>query len=146
MHRGNGRPASQSPGAWAGAIVRSEDDTIFVSVSQERWDKAKRLVQKSVLEVEEGKKHNYKQMESYRGFLVYVGMTYPLILSHLKGMHLTLAAHHPNRDDEGWKMVKEVETKKNLESRLMRLKNWLTAVRPPIKVKGVPRLHMTCRL
>jgi hypothetical protein len=38
------RPPTRSPGVWAGAIFRTTDSTVFVSVSQEKWDKAKAMI------------------------------------------------------------------------------------------------------
>lgn len=31
-------------------------------------------------------------------------MTYPIVTPYLKGFHLTLAAHHPGRNESGWKI------------------------------------------
>ena len=32
-------------------------------------------------------------------------MAYEVIFSYLKGFHLTLAKHLPQRDDDGWKLI-----------------------------------------
>jgi len=44
-------------------------------------------------------------------------MTYNIIFPYLKGFHLTLCSHLPNRDEEGWK-VKELEWIGHLHNRL----------------------------
>jgi hypothetical protein len=31
-------------------------------------------------------------------------MTYDLVTPYLKGLHLTLSAHHPQRNNQGWKL------------------------------------------
>jgi len=51
----------------------------------------------------------YKQLESYRGTLVYQSRTYPALVPHFKGIHLTLDSWMPNRDSEGWKIPHPLE-------------------------------------
>jgi hypothetical protein len=46
----------------------------------------------------------YKRLEEIRGFLCHISMTYEIVTPYLKGIHLTLAAHHPQRNDQGWKL------------------------------------------
>jgi hypothetical protein len=48
---------------------------------------------------------SYKQLEIARGFLVHLSMTFEVLTPYLKGFHLTLASHLPNRDEEGWKLA-----------------------------------------
>jgi hypothetical protein len=38
------RKASQTPGAWAGAVVSTDKSGVYVSVSKEKWEKAKLLI------------------------------------------------------------------------------------------------------
>jgi hypothetical protein len=38
------RPPTRNPGAWAGGVFRTSSTNVFVTVSQDKWDKAKRLV------------------------------------------------------------------------------------------------------
>jgi hypothetical protein len=47
-----------------------------------------------------------KTLESYRGSLVYVQHTYPVITPYLKGFHLTIDSWRPDRDKEGWRLPK----------------------------------------
>jgi hypothetical protein len=47
----------------------------------------------------------YKILEQIRGFLCHLAMTYLLVTPYLKGLHLTLASHHPGCDAFGWKMA-----------------------------------------
>ena len=44
---------------------------------------------------------SYKRLERVRGFLCHMAMVYDSIFPYLKGFHLTLANHLPQRDDEG---------------------------------------------
>jgi hypothetical protein len=46
------RKASQTPGAWAGAVVSTGEDGVWVSVLQEKWDKAKALIKATLEEME----------------------------------------------------------------------------------------------
>jgi hypothetical protein len=38
------RPPTRTPGAWAGGVFRTSATNVHVTVSQEKWDKAKRLI------------------------------------------------------------------------------------------------------
>ena len=98
------RPASLKPGPWAGAMIAADEMGLRVYVSQEKWDKTKRilvglrdaLINKSSLD--------RKQLERDRGFLVYVSRTYPVMVPFLKGIHLTLESWRKDRDLDGWKI------------------------------------------
>jgi hypothetical protein len=48
---------------------------------------------------------SYKQLEVIRGFLCHLSMTYSNVTPYLKGFHLTLAAHHPQQDSQGCKLL-----------------------------------------
>jgi hypothetical protein len=113
------RPPTCTPRAWAGGVVSTSSTNIRCSVSQEKWDKAKRLIKafwdgikvakadvdsNSLIEVE----LHYKDLEITKGFLVHLSMTFDWLTHHLKGLHLSLADHLPGRDNEGWKLT-EVE-------------------------------------
>jgi hypothetical protein len=99
------RDPSTTPGPWVGSIVHTDRGQVEVSVSQERWDKAKNMI----LWIDDALKSNecslnFKTLESYRDFLIYISRTYPSITPYLKGIHLTLDSWRPWRDDEGWKL------------------------------------------
>ncbi|GKY99201.1 hypothetical protein MPSEU_000875500 [Mayamaea pseudoterrestris] len=101
------RPPSQTPGAWSGSVVATTADGVFLSVSQERWDKTKTAVQwiaaqlgNNPVEIE------FKPLERFRGFLVYVGQTYRAMVPYLQGIHLTLDSWRPNRDDKEWRLAR----------------------------------------
>jgi hypothetical protein len=98
------RKASQSPGAWAGAMVSTDDAGVFVTVSQEKWEKAQSMIAATVAEVEEYDGWmDRKTLERHRGFLLYVTRTFPATVPYLKGFHLTIDGWRKNRDSEGWK-------------------------------------------
>lgn len=121
------RECTQSPGAWAGAVISTEGG-LFKSVTQERWEKTQRRIRQigaclglkdkfefekseQLLDQMDGGVENgvrmlrFKALESATGFLVYVGLTYHMMVPYFKGLHLTLNSWRPNRDSEGWKSV-----------------------------------------
>jgi hypothetical protein len=101
------RPPTQRPGAWAGSVFRTSSNSVSKSVTLEKWKKAKQIV-KSLRDIwlsdENSTLYDYKELERARGFSVHLSMTYDMLRHHLKGFHLTLAAHGPNRGDDGWKI------------------------------------------
>jgi len=110
------REPSVHPGAWAGSVVHVEVDAVYKLVTQERWDKTKAKIDwiwKEVQDIRAGNKAamDYKTLESYRGFLIYVSRTYTTLVPYLKGIHLTLDSWRPNRDDDGWKITNTLEEK-----------------------------------
>jgi hypothetical protein len=100
------RPPSQSPGAWAGAVFSTAKGKVTKSVTQEKWDKAKRMIEELTEEAGGNVDHkfSYKRLEQIRGFLCHLAMTYETLTPFLKGLHLTLASFLPHRDSEGWKL------------------------------------------
>ena len=80
------------------------------SVTLEKWLKAKNYI--SELKEDLGKnpkvKLSYKRLEKIRGFLCHLAMVYEILFPYLKGFHLSLAKHLPNRNEEGWK-INELE-------------------------------------
>jgi hypothetical protein len=100
------RPPSQSPGAWAGAVFSTKDSQVTQSVTQEKWTKAKLMIQEMISAAGGNESHefSYKRLEQIRGFLCHMAMTYETFTPFLKGLHLTLAAYLPKRDADGWKL------------------------------------------
>ena len=49
---------------------------------------------------------NRELLEKKRGFLIYVGLTYPMLVPYFKGIHLTLESWRDHRDEDGWKLNK----------------------------------------
>jgi hypothetical protein len=98
------RKASKTPGAWAGAIVSSDEEGVYVSVSQEKWEKAQTMIAATRAEVAAHQGWlGRKDLERRRGFLLYVTRTFPAMVPYLKGFHLTIDGWRTNRDSEGWK-------------------------------------------
>lgn len=102
------KPPTRTPGAWAGAVFATTDDTVTKTVTQDKWDKAKKIITSLNDKVREGgtdARLGYKEIEVARGFLCHLSMTYKLMVPFLKGFHLTLANHWPKRNSEGWKLT-----------------------------------------
>ncbi len=100
------RPPKQRPGAWAGAMCFSvKDEGLYVTCSQEKWDKGKNLVEDLFRKVviEKNKELDRSLLEKHVGFLVHLSRTFPAIFPYLKGIYLTMESWRLGRDAEGWK-------------------------------------------
>ena len=100
-------PPVKKPGAWAGAIFDTSDSNqITMTVSQEKWNKGKEMVEATWQEwkTSTDSKVDFKEMEKRRGFLVHLMMTFKFITPFLKGWHLTLDSWRPCRDKDGYKI------------------------------------------
>jgi hypothetical protein len=134
------RDPSQTPGPWAGCIVASDKDVVVISVSLERWLKAKGMVAWIKLSIQSSDLIDHKTLESYRGFLIYVSRTYPAIVPYLKGIHLTLDSWRPWRAEDAWKMTMS-EIKVALDERGLEDIQTPTGGKPTSQVKIAPRLR-----
>ncbi len=93
---------SQSPGPWGGVVVTTDNDKVYVSVSQKKWDRTKEIV-KTLNEAYAEKRIGYKMLERMVGYLVHVAQAYPSLKPYLNGLYGTLNAWRPDRDKDGWK-------------------------------------------
>ena len=89
-------------------MVTRITEGVYEQVSQHRWDKVKRLMNYFV-DIEDKEKWGLERanMESIRGFLVYMSRTYWDMNPYLEGLHLNLDSRRPFRDNEGWKIQGE---------------------------------------
>ena len=95
-----------APGAWAGAMMISKPgEGLFVTCSQEKWDKAKNIISKLLEAVlaDPSAAVDRKQLERDRGFLIHICRTFTQLVPYLKGIHHTLESWRFGRDDDGWK-------------------------------------------
>jgi hypothetical protein len=102
------RPSTQKPGAWAGCVFEISPDKIGKTVTQEKWDKAKAIVESiagKVLSDGSSPELDHKELERQRGFLVHLTMTFSSLVPFLKGIHLTLDSWRFGRKEDGWKMT-----------------------------------------
>ena len=103
------RPPSQDQaGAWTGTIFRITKRDITKSVSQEKWQKGKAIIEnlsRQISEEPDGRPSlNRKELERQTGFLNHLTMTFDDMTPFLKGFYLTLNSWRPKRDANDWKM------------------------------------------
>ena len=67
---------SMTPGPWAGTVTHTEGGRVSGMVSQEKWDKTKRLIAE-MADMVEWDCLPLAQLLQIRGFLMYVVCTYP---------------------------------------------------------------------
>ena len=100
------RKVGLAPGAWAGAMmIPKPGEGLFVTCSQEKWDKAKNIISKLLETVlaDPSAAVDRKQLERHRGFLIHICRTFTQLVPYLKGIHHTLESWRFGRDDDGWK-------------------------------------------
>jgi len=104
------RKRRMDQGPWAGSIYIANNNKIQKTVSLEKWTKAKAYIQeiKSCLDQNSDYEFNFKYLEQVRGFLCHLALTFDIIFPFLKGFHLILCRHLPQRNEEGWK-INEME-------------------------------------
>jgi len=104
------RKVSQTPGAWSGSVIGVKEGNIIVTVEETKWLKTKMHLKELLDEVRRNPTAvDRKNLESKRGFLVYVARTYRSMKPHLKGIHLTIDSWRGDRDEDGWKNRVAVE-------------------------------------
>ncbi len=104
------RPPTKRPGAWSGAICFSvEGEGLYVTCSQEKWDKGKALVDGLYQDVvvKGAKELDRSRLEKGVGFLVHLSRTFPALFPFFKGIYLTMESWREGRDAEGWKFSRK---------------------------------------
>ena len=96
-------------GAWAGSVVHVVPELgVCALTSEDKWIRMKRILEKWDQRLNQGETLlPHSELESDRGFLVYVTRTYPPMIPYLKGFHLALEMWRGGRDSEGWKLKSE---------------------------------------
>ena len=99
------RQPSRTPGAWAGAMCFSTDEGLFVTCTQKKWDKGKKIVTKwlETLGKEDTKFLEHKALENDVGFLVHLSRTFPGMTPYLRGFYNTMNSWRMGRSEDGWK-------------------------------------------
>ena len=102
------RPNTQRPGEWTGSMTLALPGVgLFATVSQKKWEKAQGYLS-SLLSLFDSPSHrpmmDLKDLERKVGFLVHLGMTYPLMRPFLRSFYLTMNSWRPWRDSNGWKL------------------------------------------
>ena len=140
---------SLEPGPWAGGVMHTSGGDVSKLLTEERWAKTRRILNRIYLEMDSSVGMKYDLLNSDRGFLVYVTRAYSNLTPYLKGMHLTLASWQGERDPEsGWKAKKrKLPTEKSnpvLWEPKLGLKHYSSADAPEY-VFPVPRLKKDMR-
>jgi len=120
-------------GAWAGTLVHADKEEVAVSVTQEKWDRARTYLYQMQEQLKQDNWFDFKTLEKQRGFLVYLTRTYPALVPFLKGIHLTVDSWRGNRDSDGWRLSGELAAHVGISEPLPYDGH-------PEKVQGVPRL------
>ncbi|KAL3789526.1 hypothetical protein ACHAW5_007754 [Stephanodiscus triporus] len=95
---------TETPGPWAGTVTHTEGGSVVGMVSQEKWDKTKRLIDELCEMVARGPLPLQRMLE-IRGFLMYVVRTYMWMNPYIKGMHNTIDSWREGRAEDGFKMM-----------------------------------------
>ena len=96
-------------GPWAGCIVVTTDNAVSKTVQRSKWVKAQAYLSELNERAQLGPhtQFSYKRLEQIQGFFCHLGMTFDVLMPFLKGFHLTLASHNPQRNEEGWRLEME---------------------------------------
>ena len=101
-------PSQAQAGAWTGTIFKVTKDLISKSVTQEKWENGKRIVDDLLSAITdhpfERPLVNRKTLERQTGFLNHLSMTFEDLTPHLKGFYLTLNSWRDKRDANDWKV------------------------------------------
>ena len=104
------RPPSQCPGAWAGGVVGTTETEVFITVTQAKWDKLKREIQR----VRDSLTRNPKEieislLEEVAGFVNHIALAFRVLKIHLNGFYGNINSWRPDRDKFGWKRTTEAD-------------------------------------
>ena len=99
------RDGKQASGAWAGAIIKTGPEGVFVLVAKDKWVKMQKyLLEVQQMIVQQPQQMDRKRLEVIRGFLNYIAQTYRCMASYLIGFHMTIDGWRRGRDGEGWRI------------------------------------------
>ena len=103
------RPPSQTnAGAWTGTIFKIGSSHITKTVSQEKWDKGRGMIERRLREAGASKDArpflDRRLLERETGFLNHLSMTFETMVPYLKGFYLTLNSWREGRDENDWKL------------------------------------------
>ena len=122
-----------------------KEQDLFVTCSQEKWDKAKEIVSRHFQEVVVKKNPtlSYKSLEKDVGFLVHLSRTFPSIFPYLRGIYNTFNGWRQGRDHDGWKLTRqEWDLFLAMEEEMLEdeeLEDTSQSVPPSSKLSGSPK-------
>ena len=101
-------PSQLDAGAWTGTIFKIGVDHITKSVSQEKWDKGREMIERRLNEIKLTNDSrpflDRRLLEKETGFLNHLSMTFETMVPFLKGFYLTLNSWREGRDENDWKV------------------------------------------
>jgi hypothetical protein len=106
-------------GYWAVTFIHTNTDQVSVKVTQERWEKTRKMVRdiwqefsghqrevpSEVLGEDSAGGLDHKHLEGCRCVLVYMAQAYSSLVTYLKGIHLTLDIWREDRNEGDWKRL-----------------------------------------
>jgi hypothetical protein len=137
------RDSSQTPGAWIGSVLRTDEGQVRLLISQDKWEKTKGLLfeVRQMLELHPLALPR-KRLEQIRGYLVHIAQTYSMFSSYLIGLHMTIDFWRPNRDQDGWRC--SATYIQGIKDRGEWPEDY-DSTKGPATVKAVPRLTLDIR-
>jgi hypothetical protein len=82
------RDSSQTPGAWTGSVLCTDEGQVRLLISKDKWEKTKGLlVEMLTLHLRALAR---KRLQQIRGYLVHIVQTYSMFASYLIGLHMTI--------------------------------------------------------
>ena len=101
-------PSQVEAGAWTGTIFKIGADHITKTVSQEKWDKGRQMIERHSKAISTSADSrpflDRRQLEKETGFLNHLSMTFETMVPFLKGFYLTLNSWREGRDENDWKL------------------------------------------
>jgi hypothetical protein len=135
---------SRYPGPWAGSMFYTDDVEagLWVLLSRNKWDRAKRLLATLHGLVLASEWVDHKVLERIRGFSVYVVHTYHPLTPFIMGLNMSIYGWRSGRGDEGWILREDevVDSREPEDERDSEKPPALVPLQPPRRVKAVPRL------
>ena len=91
------RDSSQTPGAWTGSVLQTDEGQVRLFVGEDKWMKTKSMLGEFRVMLNTTKEAMpQKRLEQIWGYLVHVAQTYPMIALYLIGLHMTIDFWRPN--------------------------------------------------
>jgi hypothetical protein len=95
-------PGGKRSGAWAGICVYTDQDMPRKFLSQVKWDRLLMTLEWFANTVWRHVDPSRKLVLQYRGYLVYVDVTYPFLCPYIKSIRLSVESYRETKDKDGW--------------------------------------------
>jgi hypothetical protein len=105
-----------TPGPWAGMVTHTERGSVVGMLSQEKWDKTRRMIEELLEMIPKGPLPLQWMLE-IRGFLMYIVRTYTWMNPYIKGMHNMIDSWQEGRAEDGFKLM--AKERQRLQSLLL---------------------------